>query len=142
MDVKDEAKLVFRILDVDFNGKISETELADGLRCMGLNPSLKEVRGLLEEFDEDRDGMLGLEEFLKLFRKFSGDCVGNEEIERQFKEMDGNGDGVVSVEELKKVLMEGEEALSEEEVMEVLRKFDKDRSGTIELGEFIKGVLG
>lgn len=141
MDAKNEAEVVFRIMDVDLNGKIGERELADGLRCMGLNPSLKEVRKLMGEFDKDGDGGLTFEEFLKLFEKFSGECVGNEEIERQFREMDLNGDGVVSVEELKKVLMEGEEALSEEEVLVVLRQFDRDGSGTIELDEFIRGVL-
>ena len=142
MDAKDEAKQVFRIIDVDCNAKICVSELAEGLRCMGLNPSLKDVRDLMDEFDQDADGFLGFEEFWRLYEKYSGECVASEEIERQFREMDRNRDGVVNVEELKKVLMEGEEALGEEEVMEVMREFDRDRNGTIELNEFIKGVLG
>lgn len=141
MDVKDEAEVVFRIMDVDLNGKICEAELADGLRCMGLNPSIKEVKKLMSEFDEDDDGGLTFGEFLGLYKKFSAECVGNEEIERQFREMDLNGDGTVNVQELRKVLMEGEEALSEEELLMVLERFDKDGNGTIELDEFIREVL-
>lgn len=58
---KAECERVFKRFDVNGDGKISLTELADALTALG-SFSPDEVRKRMEEIDMDHDGFISLDE--------------------------------------------------------------------------------
>ena len=80
-----EIKAVFRALDIDNSGTLSENEMVDGMRSLGLRPSVEasgELWDNLLENDQDNDGFISFEEFrtFVLFRE--------KELRRIFEEID------------------------------------------------------
>ena len=64
-----------------------------------------------------------------------------EEIRAQFEKLDVNKDGTIDANELKKVLLYGEEALTEDEVQQIISEFDVNDDGKLSLEEFLNGIL-
>ena len=138
-----EVKDVFEVIDENQSGSIDANELAKGLRGLGLNPTMAEVKELLDEFDADNNKVLSLDEFAKLYVKCMSNSSNTEDILReQFKKLDTDGNGKIDAEELRKVLLYGEEKLDEEEAQKIIAEFDTNGDGAIDLEEFINGVLG
>ena len=55
-------------MDLDGDGRLSEKELMEGLRQAGYNVSREQVKRLCNDLDEDGDGKLCFEEFIKMFK--------------------------------------------------------------------------
>ena len=64
-----EMKDAFASLDRNKNGYISVEDLRHSFACMGEQLSSEEIALLLEEIDEDGDGYINFQEFLKLMYK-------------------------------------------------------------------------
>ena len=64
-----EMKDAFASLDRNKNGYISVDDLRHSFSCMGERLSSEEITLLLEEIDEDGDGYINFQEFLKLMYK-------------------------------------------------------------------------
>ncbi|QHO03998.1 hypothetical protein S83_045265 [Arachis hypogaea] len=62
-----ECERVFKRFDVNGDGKISLTELADALKVLGLT-SQEEVSYQMDEIDADGDGYITLEELIQFQR--------------------------------------------------------------------------
>lgn len=61
-----EMRDAFSALDRNKNGYISPNDLRHLLYCMGENYSLEEINDLLQEIDQDGDGFINYQEFLRL----------------------------------------------------------------------------
>ena len=61
-----EMRDAFSALDRNKNGYISPNDLRHLLYCMGENYSLEEINELLQEIDQDGDGFINYQEFLRL----------------------------------------------------------------------------
>lgn len=61
-----EMRDAFSALDRNKNGYISPNDLRHLLYCMGENYSLEEIKELLQEIDQDGDGFINYQEFLRL----------------------------------------------------------------------------
>lgn len=134
---------VFDVIDENQNGSIDISELARGLRGLGLNPTNAEIKELMEKYDANGTRSLDREEFTHLFIDCLSSFSTTEDLLRdQFKKLDTNNDGFITAEELKKLLLYGEEKLSEEEADSIIVEFDKNRDGRISLEEFLEGVIG
>ena len=59
-----------------------------------------------------------------------------------FKVFDKNGDGKISKEELKHVMCNVGEKLSDEEAEEMIKEVDVNADGYIDYNEFVKMLLG
>ncbi|OMJ78689.1 hypothetical protein SteCoe_21455 [Stentor coeruleus] len=134
---------VFDVIDENQNGSIDISELARGLRCLGLNPTNGEIKELMEKYDANDTKSLDREEFAHLFVECLSSFSTTEDLLRdQFKKLDTNEDGFITAEELRKLLLYGEEQLQEEEVDSIITEFDKNGDGRISMEEFLEGVLG
>ena len=57
---------MFSIFDKDKNGIIDIKEMGVVMRALGQNPSKQELRDIMREFDENKDGVISFDEFLDL----------------------------------------------------------------------------
>ena len=132
----------FRAFDGDNDGLISAAELGGIMGSLGYNPSKHDVKGMMQQGDTNRDGLLSMGEFLKMntqdmdlgelgpflknaFTLLEGDVeeddmVTGEELfgvtgdtgmelslddcQAIIAAMDGDGDGCVSLEDLKLII--------------------------------------
>ena len=63
-------------------------------------------------------------------------------LKRTFMIADDNGDKTIDPEEFKKLCRDYRVPVKGEEISAIFKKFDRDRSGTIDYDEFLKGVVG
>ena len=57
---------MFSIFDKDKNGIIDIKEMGVVMRALGQNPTKQELRDIMREFDENKDGVISFDEFLDL----------------------------------------------------------------------------
>ena len=77
------------------------------------------------------DGTIDFPNFLRTVIRKMRDTDFEEEIQEAFRDFDQDGNGLISADELRNVMDNLGEKLSDEEVDEMLRKTDIDRDGQI-----------
>ena len=100
-----DMKAAFDFFDKNHSGRINVSELGGVLKNIGRNPSEQEVKDMMSTVDQDSDGFLGFEEYVMIVGNQSRFQISaEEELKEQFRMFDLNGDGVVTKDELKKVM--------------------------------------
>lgn len=130
-----EFKETFDLFDKDHSGSISASELKTVMKSLGLSPTDDEVQDLVREIDIDGNNMIEFNEFLTLMSKQITSHDTEQELVEAFKVFDTNGDGVISVSELKAVLKSIGEDLSEEELNQMIQEVSKG-TGVINIEQF------
>ena len=87
--------------------------------------------------------ILGLfaSQFLNLMARKMKDTDSEEEIKEAFKVFDKDGNGFISAAELRHVMTNLGEKLTDEEVDEMIREADIDGDGQINYEEFVKMMM-
>merc|ERR1712125_20071 len=70
-DPMDEIRKAFQLFDEDKSGKISFRNLKRIARDLGEKLTDDELRGMIDEFDQDQDGEINEEEFVTLMKQTS-----------------------------------------------------------------------
>merc|ERR1719247_1638882 len=70
-DPMDEIRKAFELFDEDKRGKISFRNLRRIARDLGEKLSDEELRGMIDEFDQDQDGEISTEEFVHIMKQTS-----------------------------------------------------------------------
>ncbi|VDI01081.1 Hypothetical predicted protein, partial [Mytilus galloprovincialis] len=101
------------------------------MRSLGQNPTDIQLKNIIDEVDADGDGTVDFHEFLTMMSKqlSSRDTAG--EIREAFKVFDKDGDGFISVEELREIMGNMGEKMTEEEVDEMIQEVDMDGDGRV-----------
>jgi len=68
-DARDELHKAFRIIDQDGNGKISDVDIQRLAIEAGEHFTLDEVREMIDAADENGDGEIDMEEFMKMMKR-------------------------------------------------------------------------
>ena len=131
----EEYREAFNLFDKDSNGSISASELTTVMKSLGLSPSETEIADLMNEVDQDGNHEIDFEEFLTLMVRQSDSRDSVQEIIEAFKVFDKNGDGYISLSELKQVFNSIGENLSDEE-MEAMFNEVSNGSDTISVADF------
>jgi len=133
----EEYRDAFKLFDADGDGTISVQELETVMKSLGLQASQQELQQMMTEADEDGSGSIEFEEFLNMMKKKMKENENSiEDVKAAFKVFDQNGDGFISSQELKNVMMTLGEVLSEEEIQEMIREADADGDGKVCFVEF------
>ena len=111
------------------------------MKSLGQNPTEAELQDMINEVDADGNGTIDFPEFLTLMVRKMKDTDSEEAIEEAFKVFDKDGNGFVSAAELRHVMTNLEEKLTDEEVDEMIRENDIDEDGQINYEEFIKMMM-
>merc|ERR1712142_606189 len=130
-----DAQQLFRILDKDGDGNITQEEM----RACGSRFNSQEIEAIFAVGDVDNDGAISLNEFIAVMCPSASAVVGRlsktygnlEQIKQGFKKLDVNGDGMISKQEMSAA------GLSQQEVDAIFKLGDANGDGEIDLDEFL-----
>ncbi|GIK03900.1 hypothetical protein Aspvir_007975 [Aspergillus viridinutans] len=131
-------KEAFSLFDKRGTGKVSLESLGDLLRACGQNPTLAEIADLEKSIGGDFD----FESFLKVLNRPGGfrEPGEPEEYCRGFQVFDKDMTGFIGVGQLRYILTNLGEKMSDEEVDELLKAVDTS-SGEINYTELVRTIL-
>uniref|UniRef100_A0A646QDE0 Calglandulin n=1 Tax=Hemiscolopendra marginata TaxID=943146 RepID=A0A646QDE0_9MYRI len=132
-----EFKEAFMLFDKDEDGTITSSELGVVMRSLGQRPSETELRDMVNEVDIDGNGTIEFNEFLQMMSKKMKDSDSEEELREAFRVFDKNGDGFISASELRHVMTNLGEKLTDEEVDDMIKEADMDGDGLVNYEEFV-----
>ncbi|CAD7677392.1 unnamed protein product [Nyctereutes procyonoides] len=137
-----EFKEAFSLFDKDGDGTITTKELGTVMRSLGQNPTEAELQDMINEVDADGNGTIDFPEFLTMMARKMKDTDSEEEIREAFRVFDKDGNGYISAAELRHVMTNLGEKLTDEEVDEMIREADIDGDGQVnyEAPSLKKGV--
>ena len=117
-----EFKEAFSLFDKDGDGTITTKELGTVMRSLGQNPTEAELQDMVNEVDADGNGTIDFPEFLTMMARKMKDTDSEEELKEAFKVFDKDGNGFISASELRHVMTNLGEKLTDEEVDEMIRE--------------------
>ena len=129
-----ELRCAFNLFDLDNDGKITLEELGAIFSVMGEALTYKELEANSEAMDKD---YITFDDFCFVMNsKMSNNATGRE-LAEAFKVFDREGNGYITSQELKHVMLKVADELSEEEVDAMIKQADVNGDGQIEYEEFI-----
>ncbi|KAH8831289.1 hypothetical protein DL96DRAFT_818234 [Flagelloscypha sp. PMI_526] len=134
-----EYKEAFALFDKRGTGKVPRETLGDLLRALGQNPTQTEVRAIVESSPPTVD----YREFLAILNRPDGFKPAGtaEEFIRGFQVFDKEGNGFIGAGELRYVLTQLGEKMTDEEVDELLKGVPIDASGNVNYESFVRTIL-
>ncbi|KAH7522233.1 hypothetical protein FEM48_Zijuj07G0116600 [Ziziphus jujuba var. spinosa] len=152
-----EFKEAFCLFDKDGDGEfpdkssilgcITVEELATVIRSLDQNPTEEELQGMISEVDVDGNGTIEFAEFLNLMAKkmkvhiYVYIDIFTQELREAFKVFDKDQNGYISASELRHVMINLGEKLTDEEVEQMIREADLDGDGQVNYDEFVKLMM-
>jgi Ca2+-binding EF-hand superfamily protein len=135
---KERLNEVFRIFDTNDDGLISTREMALAIRAFGHNPTQTQMSAYTKEVNKDQRGGISFKDFSELMANKMNTLDSPEDIVDAFRVFDMEEKGLLSVNELRHVLMNLGEKLSEQEMSEMIKAAKVDSNGNIDYREFVK----
>ncbi|ORZ25020.1 hypothetical protein BCR41DRAFT_319669 [Lobosporangium transversale] len=138
-----EFKEGFSLFDRKGNGTIEASSLGDLLRALGQNPTQSQVRDLVAEADPSGSNVIDFDTFLKVLMRPNGFKPAGtyQEFINGFKVFDKEGNGHISQGELRYVLTNLGEKLSDAEVDELMKGVEVDKFGKVNYEDFVRMIL-
>jgi len=140
-------KEAFLLFDRDADGKLNMKELIEVLRSLGLNPSQSEVDSMLETISMQQQSgtqdepSVTFRDFVALLKKQR--CLdGARELREAFTVLDVNGSGSIDTTELRHILTNLGDKLSDAEVDELIREIDPSGQGFVTFDTFVSVLWG
>lgn len=133
-----DLKEAFAIYDLNSDGIISTREFSLVMRALGLNPTEAELLNFIHDIDTDKDGAINFEEFANFMVDKLKPMNREEDLIEAFKVFDIEGKGYIAAEELRRVMTNLGEKLTDVEVNEMVREADIDGDGVINYVDFVK----
>ncbi|MCL7048204.1 hypothetical protein MKW94_015536 [Papaver nudicaule] len=100
------------------------------MSSLGHTADEKELRNMVKQVDTDGDGFIDLAEFIELNTTDPKKLL--EAVKSAFSEFDADGDGLISPEELQKVLRSMGEKPTHEDCKSMIKVVDSDGDGLVE----------
>ena len=132
-----EIRSAFDIFDADKNGKIDKQELKVCVKAMGFNVSKSELDDLIREKGEGPRHFLSFPDFQEFLGMKMKTRNQNEEIRKAFKLFKDGEEGNITIDDIRKIAKEMNNGLTEEDLEIMIREFDVDGDGEINMAEFM-----
>jgi len=140
---EDDLKLVFDTFDGNRDGFLTRDELEGLLAKIRLFVPTKEMDELVGNLDSNKDGLVDFEEFRDFVKGRERGMTGEGDLKEAFDVFDGDGDGLITVEELGWVLrsLGLKEGNRVEDCKEMIKKVDVDGDGMVNFDEFKRMMM-
>jgi len=127
----------FTLYDKDNDGKIAVQDLGLVIRSLGQNPTEAEVNDIAKNMI--RGPTFGLPELTQVIASMAaGSRNKQEEVRESFSVFDRDGTGMISAAELRHVMTNIGEKLSDQEIDEMIREVEVDRDGQIAYEDMVR----
>ena len=93
---------------------------------------------MIADIDKDDSGTIDFQEFVDMMTGKMSERDSKEEIQKVFALFDHEGAGKISFRDLKRVVTELGESISDEEMREMIEEADKDGDGYVVFDDFFK----
>jgi len=137
----DEFREAFNSFDKDGGGSIDSKELKDLMASVGQNPTDDELAEMIRIADADGTGDIDFAEFVTLMAHKMADEKSEATLKAAFSVFDTSGDGFISAEEMRRIMINVGEPVTLDDVEQVIRKVDVDGDGVINYDEFTKVII-
>eukprot|EP00918_Siedleckia_nematoides_P087827 GHVU01193067.1.p1 GENE.GHVU01193067.1~~GHVU01193067.1.p1 ORF type:complete len:152 (-),score=31.94 GHVU01193067.1:399-854(-) len=129
---------LFDELDVDGNGTLEHQDIMKVMDKMGVKVSEAEAKAIIAKADKDNSGSVCFDEFVTSLCE-EARRVRVSRLRRAFQQIDEDGNGQISSDELKKLVREygGAPDITDAQIQEFMKAVDTDGSGSISFEEFI-----
>eukprot|EP00657_Telonema_sp_P-1_P012950 TRINITY_DN9887_c0_g1_i1.p1 TRINITY_DN9887_c0_g1~~TRINITY_DN9887_c0_g1_i1.p1 ORF type:complete len:161 (+),score=73.47 TRINITY_DN9887_c0_g1_i1:63-545(+) len=141
-DQKKECKEAFDLFDSDGSGAIDATELKVAMMALGFEPTEDEIDKMVKDIDADGNSTVEFGEFLEMMEGKMSDKDQVEEMRKAFKLYDDDNTGKITFKNLERVAKELGEAMSAEELKELITEADTDGDGALSEAEFLAVMQG
>jgi len=131
-----ELRESFAVFDGDDNGHVTSEEIGKVLHRVGQHVTKEETDELLKSHDVDKSGSLEFGEFLTLMSSKMREIDSEEELREAFSVFDRDENGLVSKDELSKLLLSLGEGLTVPEIEAMMASADEDGDGELNFEEF------
>ena len=131
-----EFKEAFSLFDKDSDGSITCEELRTVMTSFGHNLTTAELQEMIQEVDSDGNGKIEFSEFITMMAKTMSTRNCNDELLEAFKVLDKDGSGSISEVELRQVMTNIGEKVTDEEIREMIQEADIDGDGQVSFKEF------
>ncbi|KAH7958452.1 hypothetical protein HPB49_001865 [Dermacentor silvarum] len=129
----------FDMFDRDKKGYVHTNMVSAILRTLGQTFEEKDLKELISEIDQDGSGELEFDEFVALAARFlveEDTEAMQEELREAFRLYDKEGNGYINVSDLREILRALDDALTEDELDEMIAEIDTDGSGTVDFDDY------
>lgn len=141
----DQIVAIFMTFDEDDSGELDRSELEKLARWLNFAQQPGEIDKMFRDMDTDHSGSLTLEEFCTWHKYHKPDpqsLYGMRQSDynvvlMQFRSYDSNHDGALSLPEFQRLCQQMQYYRSPQEAAQVFGQIDLDRSGTVDLHEFL-----
>ncbi|KAL4375943.1 hypothetical protein GQ457_02G042580 [Hibiscus cannabinus] len=139
-----ELKKIFQMFDKNGDGAITKKELNDSLENMGIFIPDTELTQMIERIDVNGDMCIDMDEFSELYQTIMDSKDEEEDMKEAFDVFDKNGDGYISVEELRSVLesLGLKQGKAMEDCRRMIGRVDEDGDGRVNFREFKQMMKG
>merc|ERR1711871_1536423 len=142
---KRRIKEAFKVFDEENNDIADVREVGTIMRSLGVNPTEKELHGMLAEMEEDEPtGFVKYEKFEPVVVKAIEDnkipTDSEEDIIRAFRALDTDGKGYLTTEELRDMMTKNEEHFSSDEISEMIAFAVDPDTGNCNFTEYAEKV--
>ena len=136
-----EFREAFQAFDKDGNGSITTKELGTVMRSLGQNLSEAEIKEMIDIVDEDKNGTIDFQEFLNLMARNMKIVNKEEELLDALNTLDQDGSGKISKYKLRNIILKTDKKMTGEEIEEIIKTFDMDEEGNIDVQDFIQILM-
>jgi len=133
-----EFKEVFMLFDKDEDGVITFPEVIMVMKSLGQRPSDEELLEMVREVSEDKMyDTIEFNEYLQMMSKQQKKGLTQDILKDAFRIFDKDDDGLISVEELRKIMKNMGDKMTDQELDEMLDAADTKHDGMVNYTEFV-----
>ena len=131
----------FSLFDKDGDGTITAAELTKVMESLGKDATPMEIQDMIDNADVNCDGKIEFEEFVRMMADDSSSVDHEKEMLEAFKVFDKDGSGTISHAELKQVMEDLGENMTEQEIDNMIKDADTDDDGMVNYQEFLAMMI-
>lgn len=137
---KAEYKKAFDTFDSNKDGLLASDDLLNLMNYLKFYPNQAELNSMIEEFTQGKNGEISFFDFLDIAAAKMFDENAENDLMQAFKIFDIEGRGQISALSLKKMLLEVDKDVTEEELHVLLRDL-RDEEGQINYTKLVREFL-